>query len=102
MNSSRRAVAFCSAAVFLAGVAILSARPTPSAGILGVWLIGLGVLSPIAFFVGHLNFTRELSEQEKDVWRRFTWPGFDFWIRIYRYLKAQNLRAATAERERWG
>lgn len=66
----------------------------------GVWLIVGACFVPIAFFVGHLNVTREISEADKAVWRRFLWyPGWDFWSAICRYLMATSLPGATHRRQ---
>jgi hypothetical protein len=93
----RRAVLPGCAASFLIGAFALSSGWSELAGLC---LVAGACLVPVAFFVGHLNVTREISEEEKAVWRHFDFypPSWDFWRAIYRYLTAYSLQGATNRR----
>ena len=92
----RRAVLPGCAVWFLFGALTLS---TGWSELAGLCLVAGAFLTPVAFFVGHLNVTREISEGDKAVWRNIDFrPGWDFWRAVYRYLSAYSLQGATNRR----
>ena len=96
-SSLRRAVFPACAVLFLIGAVVLSSG---SSELAGLCLVTVGGLTPVAFFVGHLNVTREISEEDKAVWRHIDFypPSWEFWIALYRYLTAYSLQGATNRR----
>ena len=55
----------------------------------------VGWLGPFAVMIAHLNVTRELSSQQKAVWRRQLWFGWTALGAVWTYLLATDLVHTT-------
>src|SRR3954462_14093149 len=67
--SARHVVAGVSVLIPLAGVLLLALSHSQA----GVLLLVGGLITPTAFFILHLNLTKDLDPAEKAVWRRGLW-----------------------------
>jgi hypothetical protein len=88
----RRGLGWAFLAAIAAGLVMLvvpSLRPLS-------WLaLLLGWLGPFATLIVHLNVTRELSTEEKAVWRRELWFGWSALLAAWTYLFSRDLGEAT-------
>jgi purine-cytosine permease-like protein len=84
--SARHLVAGLSVLATLAGVLLLAVRQSQA----GFLLFVGGLITPTAFFILHLNLTRDLESAEKAVWRKGLWsvPLATVWT----YLLVSDLK----------
>jgi hypothetical protein len=84
---ARRVIAAVSAAATVVGGALMLGG-VPHASLIFL----TGFLVPAAFFILHLNLTRELTEPEEAVWRRDLWVGWRAAAAMWSYLLASDLK----------
>jgi hypothetical protein len=74
-------------------VAIVAALTDQSALLMAALFAGCGL--PFLVMILHLNLTRRLTTDEKNVWRAELWMGHRALIAAWTYLLSSDLGAAT-------